>query len=58
MHLQEGQRIPAPFLSDAAEVKKFEPRSGYYRLEVILQDTHQTYKSLQIRANNWPRSRS
>ena len=48
MHLREGQRITAPFLSDTAEVKKFEPRSGYYRLEVVLQDGHQAYQSHQI----------
>jgi len=48
MHLQEGQRISAPFLAGTAEVKRFEPRTGYYRLEVVLQDGHQTYKSLQI----------
>jgi hypothetical protein len=48
MHLQEGQRITAPFLAGTAEVKRFEPRTGYYRLEVVLQDGNQTYKSLQI----------
>ncbi len=48
MHLQEGQRITAPFLAGTAEVKRFEPRSGYYRLEVVLDDGHQTYQSLQI----------
>jgi len=48
MHLQEGQRITAPFLAGTAEVKKFTPRPGYYRLEVILQDESQTYRSLQI----------
>jgi len=48
MHLQEDQLITAPFLSAVAEVKKFEPRSGYYRLEVVLRDGHHTHKSLQI----------
>ena len=51
MHLQEGQLITAPFLSAVAEVKNFEPRSGYYRLEVVLQDAHRAYKSLQITAD-------
>jgi superfamily II DNA or RNA helicase len=48
MPLQEGQLITAPFLSEMAEVKRFEPRTGYTRLEVVLQDGHQTYKSLQL----------
>ena len=47
-HLQEDQLITAPFLSAVAEVKRFERRSGYYRLEVVLHDGHHTYQSLQI----------
>jgi superfamily II DNA or RNA helicase len=48
MDLQVGQRITAPFLQAPAEVKKFEPRAGYYLLEVVLQDGHHTYKPLRI----------
>jgi superfamily II DNA or RNA helicase len=48
MQLVEGQQIAAPFLSEVAEVKKFEARTGYYRLEVVLQDGNQTYQSLGI----------
>ena len=48
MHLKEGQHIHAPFLAAAAEVKKFEARTGYYRLEVVLQDGHDTYQSLSV----------
>jgi hypothetical protein len=33
MQLQEGQRIKAPFLSDVAEVIRFEPRTGYALLQ-------------------------
>jgi excisionase family DNA binding protein len=50
MQLQPGQLIRAPFLSAPAEVKKFEPRSGYYLLEVVLEDGHQTFKPLRITA--------
>ena len=38
MELQLGQLIAAPFLPASAEVKKFESRLGYYRLEVLLRD--------------------
>jgi len=38
MELQIGQRIKVPFLPAPAEVKKFEARQGYFRLEVLLQD--------------------
>jgi superfamily II DNA or RNA helicase len=48
MRLQEGQLITAPFLAETAEVKTFEPRAGYYLLEVVLQDGHHTYKPLRI----------
>jgi superfamily II DNA or RNA helicase len=48
MQLHTGQRIVAPFLPAPAEVKQFQPRAGYYRLEVVLQDGHHTYKSLRI----------
>jgi hypothetical protein len=48
MDLQVGQLITAPFLPASAEVKKFEPRSGYYLLEVVLQDGHHTYEPLRI----------
>lgn len=47
MELFEGQTISAPFLSDKAEVKKFEKRQGYYLLELILLEDH-TFKSLRI----------
>lgn len=48
MSLQVGQLITAPFLPASAEVKKFEPRAGYYLLEVVLQDDSHTYKPLRI----------
>ena len=48
MQIQEGQRITAPFLSAVAEVKRFEPKTGYYLLEVVLQDGHNTYQPLRI----------
>jgi hypothetical protein len=48
MQPQPGQLIRAPFLSAPAEVKKFEPRSGYYLLEVVLEDGQHTFKPLRI----------
>lgn len=48
MELKAGQRIIAPFLPAPAEVKKFEPRGGYFLLEVVLDDGHHTYKPLRI----------
>jgi len=39
--------ISAPFLSEEAEVKKFERRAGYFSLEVILHNSR-TYKQLMI----------
>ena len=48
LNLQVGQQISAPFLPTPAEVKKFEPRAGYFLLEVVLQDGHHTYKPLRI----------
>jgi superfamily II DNA or RNA helicase len=48
MELQIGQLITAPFLPATAEVIKFEPRAGYFLLEVVLQDGHHTYKPLRI----------
>jgi SNF2 family DNA or RNA helicase len=48
MKLLEGQIIKAPFLSSVAEVKKFQPREGYYLLEVVLQDENNTYKPMRI----------
>jgi len=51
MELQPGQLINAPFLPTPAEVKKFEPRAGYFLLEVVLQDGHHTYKPLRITAD-------
>ncbi len=48
MELQPGQRINAPFLAAPAEVKAWEARRGYYRLEVVLEDGAQTYRQLQV----------
>ncbi|MFH1926952.1 MAG: helicase-related protein [Chloroflexota bacterium] len=48
MDFTPGQRIKAPFLSAPAIVKAFEPRSGYYRLEIVLQDASHTYQTLRI----------
>jgi hypothetical protein len=50
MQPQPGQLIRAPFLSAPAEVKKFEPRSGYYLMEVVLEDGQHTFKSLRVTA--------
>jgi superfamily II DNA or RNA helicase len=48
MEPKVGQQITAPFLPATAEVIKFEPRSGYFLLEVVLDDGHHTYKPLRI----------
>ena len=48
MQLHVGQTITAPFLSTSAKVKKFEPRQGYYLLEVVLKDDSNTYKPLRV----------
>ena len=50
MELQVGQLITAPFLPARAEVKKFEPRQGYYRLEILLKDGSNRYLSQNITA--------
>ena len=42
MEFTPGQPITAPFLSAPAIVKAFEPRSGYYRLEVVLKAVNET----------------
>ncbi|MFP4396285.1 MAG: DEAD/DEAH box helicase, partial [Anaerolineales bacterium] len=48
MQLKPGQRIQAPFLSAPAEVKSFTPRASYYRVEVVLEDGHNTFNTLQL----------
>ncbi|MBE7469128.1 MAG: DUF3883 domain-containing protein [Anaerolineales bacterium] len=48
MELQIGQLITAPFLPAAAEVKKFEPRQGYYQLELLLRDGSHQYLAKNI----------
>ncbi|MBN2394097.1 MAG: DEAD/DEAH box helicase family protein, partial [Anaerolineae bacterium] len=48
MQLEPGQRITAPFLSAPAEVKAFTPRVNYYRVEVVLDDGHNTFTALQL----------
>jgi hypothetical protein len=48
MQPQPGQPIRAPFLSAPAEIKKFEPRSGYYLLEVVLGDGQHTFRPMRI----------
>ncbi len=48
MNLQIGQLISGPFLPAPAEVKQFEPRRGYYRLEVLLRDGSNRYLSQNI----------
>ncbi|MCQ3973985.1 MAG: helicase [Anaerolineae bacterium] len=48
LELQVGQFITAPFLPASAEIKKFEPRQGYYRLEVLLRDGSNRYLSQNI----------
>ena len=47
IELFEGQVISAPFLNEKAEVKKFEKKPGYFRLEVILLSSR-TFKSLTL----------
>jgi len=47
MSLIEGDVIFAPFLEGEAVVKKFEPKHGYYLLEVILHGSN-TFRSLRI----------
>ena len=47
MELFEGQIISAPFLDEKAEVKKFERRTGYFLLEVVLLNSR-TYKPLRL----------
>jgi hypothetical protein len=53
MQPQPGQLIRAPFLSAPAEVKKFEPRSGYYLLEVVLEDGQHTFRPVRITLSSW-----
>ncbi|MCB0164257.1 MAG: DUF3883 domain-containing protein [Anaerolineae bacterium] len=48
MELKTGQLITAPFLPAMAEVKKFESRLGYYRLELLLKDGSNQYLSQNI----------
>ncbi|MGC9400238.1 MAG: helicase-related protein [Anaerolineae bacterium] len=48
MELQPGQRIDAPFLAAPAEVKTWEARQGYHRLEVVLEDGRHTYQQVQV----------
>jgi hypothetical protein len=48
MFLSQGQNITAPFLASPATVKRFEARQGYFLLEVVLHDDHNTYKALKI----------
>lgn len=45
--LREDQLIQADFLPGPARVKKFEPRSGYFRLEVALEETGE-FRSLNL----------
>jgi superfamily II DNA or RNA helicase len=46
--LQIGQVIEAPFLASQGEIKKFEPRKGYFLLEVVLQDGNNTFISQRL----------
>jgi hypothetical protein len=50
MQPQPGQLIRAPFLSAPAEVMKFEPRSGYCLLEVVLDNGHHTFEPRRVTA--------
>jgi hypothetical protein len=50
MQPQPGQLIRTPLLSAPAEVKKFEPRSDYYLLDVVLEDGRHTFKPLRVAA--------
>jgi len=46
--LEIGQLIAAPFLPASAEIKRFERRVGYARLEALLQDGSNQYFSLNL----------
>lgn len=48
MNIKVGQEIIAPFLPTTARVKKIESRSGYYLLEVVLQDDKNTFISQRL----------
>ena len=48
LELQIGQPITDTFLPTPADIKKFDPRSAYSLLEVVLDDCHHTYKPLRI----------
>ena len=48
MQPQPGELIRAPFLAAPAEVKKFEPRCGYYLLEMVRDEGHYAFKLLGI----------
>jgi hypothetical protein len=47
MELAEDQVIRADLFSGPARVKKFEERSGYYRLEVTLEESGE-FRSLSL----------
>jgi hypothetical protein len=57
MQPQPSKLIRAPFLSAPAEVKKIEPRSGCYLLEVVLDDGQHTFKPLRITAERLAQQR-
>jgi SNF2 family DNA or RNA helicase len=48
IQLKPGQLIRAPFLPNTAEVKAFSRRSGYCKLEVVLQDGSNQYLSKNL----------
>ena len=48
VNIQPGQIISAPFLPYHGEIKKYEKRSGYFLLEVVLQDGSNTFVSRRI----------
>ncbi|MBN1306183.1 MAG: DUF3883 domain-containing protein [Anaerolineales bacterium] len=47
-NLKIGQIISAPFLASNGEIKKIEARSGYYLIEVVLQDGKNTFVSQRL----------
>ena len=50
MNISIGQFIKAPFLPGPAEVKGFQARQGYYKLEAVLLDGSNQF----ISQNLWP----
>jgi superfamily II DNA or RNA helicase len=48
LKVNEGDLIRAPFFEGVGQVTKFEPKSGYYVLELILLNNDDQYKSIRL----------